>query len=100
MVRVLALEVFGSNLVLDCKKARGSCVKPWSALVEKSLTGGMERAKGIEPSCAVWKTAVLPLNYARNSRRNHRGRRFKGQSIADWGLLIDVMREFRIFSHG
>src|SRR5450756_1109442 len=25
----------------------------------------MERAKGIEPSCAVWKTAVLPLNYAR-----------------------------------
>lgn len=26
--RVLALEVFGSNLVLDGKKARGSCVKP------------------------------------------------------------------------
>ena len=25
----------------------------------------VERAKGIEPSCAVWKTAVLPLNYAR-----------------------------------
>ena len=39
--RVLALEVFGSNLILDCKKARGSCVKPWSLLVEKSLTGGM-----------------------------------------------------------
>ena len=32
--RVLAQKVFGSNLVLDCKKARGSCVKPWSALVE------------------------------------------------------------------
>ena len=27
----------------------------------------MERAKGIEPSCAVWKTAVLPLNYARKT---------------------------------
>jgi hypothetical protein len=26
--RVLTLEVFGSNFVLDCKKARGSCVKP------------------------------------------------------------------------
>ena len=25
----------------------------------------MERAKGIEPSCAAWKAAVLPLNYAR-----------------------------------
>jgi hypothetical protein len=32
--RVLALEVFGPNLVLDCKKARGPCVKPWSLLVE------------------------------------------------------------------
>ena len=28
--RALAQKVFGSNLVLDCKKARGSCVKPWS----------------------------------------------------------------------
>ncbi len=48
--RVLALEVFGSNLVLDCKKARGSCVKPWSLLVESnSPTGGMEPMSGIEP---------------------------------------------------
>ena len=47
--RVLALEVFGSNLVLDCKKARGSCVKPWSLLVEKSQTGGMVRDTGFEP---------------------------------------------------
>ena len=27
----------------------------------------MERVKGIEPSYTVWKTAVLPLNYTRNS---------------------------------
>jgi hypothetical protein len=26
--KVLAQKVFGSNLVLDCKKARGSCAKP------------------------------------------------------------------------
>ncbi len=26
----------------------------------------LERAEGIEPSYAAWKTAVLPLNYARN----------------------------------
>ena len=25
----------------------------------------VERVKGIEPSYAVWKTAVLPLNYTR-----------------------------------
>ncbi len=47
---VLALEVFGSNLVLDAKKARGSCVKPWSALVEFNQTGGMVRAAGVEPT--------------------------------------------------
>ena len=28
--------------------------------------GGLERAKGIEPSYAAWEAAVLPLNYARN----------------------------------
>ena len=39
--RGLALKIFGSNLVLDCKKARGCCVKPWSLLGEKSQTGGM-----------------------------------------------------------
>ncbi len=46
----LALKIFGSNLVLDCKKARGCCVKPWSLLVEKSQTGGMVRPVGIEPT--------------------------------------------------
>ena len=34
--RVLAQKVFGSNLVMDEKKARGSCVKPWSLLGENS----------------------------------------------------------------
>ena len=48
--RVLAQQVFGSNLVLDCKKARGSCVKPWSLLVETVSCGGMVRAAGFEPA--------------------------------------------------
>jgi hypothetical protein len=53
--KVLAQKVFGSNLVLDCKKARGSCVKPWSLLGENSsvkrrckcaeLVGGFQTAK-------------------------------------------------------
>ena len=47
--KALAQKVFGSNLVLDCKKARGSCVKPWSLLVESTKTGGMVPASGIEP---------------------------------------------------
>ena len=47
--RVLALKVFGSNLVLDCKKARGSCVKPWSLLVENPSRLEMVPASGIEP---------------------------------------------------
>jgi site-specific DNA recombinase len=48
--RVLAQKVFGSNLVLDCKKARGSCVKPWSLLVENSSSGGMVHPAGLEPA--------------------------------------------------
>jgi hypothetical protein len=48
--RALAQQVFGSNLVLDGKKARGSCVKPWSLLLEKSRCGGMVRAAGFEPA--------------------------------------------------
>ena len=47
--KVLAQQVFGSNLVLDCKKARGYCVKPWSLLVETSQTGGVVPRQGLEP---------------------------------------------------
>ncbi len=47
--RVLAKQVFGSNLVLDCKKARGCCVKPWSLLVETPPSGGMVPRWGLEP---------------------------------------------------
>ncbi len=35
--------------ILDCKKARGSCVKPWSYLLDNSSSGGMVRGKGLEP---------------------------------------------------
>jgi hypothetical protein len=47
--KVLAQKVFGSNLVLDCKKARGSCVKPWSHLLDNSSSGGMVPTTGLEP---------------------------------------------------
>ena len=48
--KVLAQIVFGSNLVLDCKKVRGSCVKPWSYLLDNSSSRMVERAMGIEPT--------------------------------------------------
>jgi hypothetical protein len=48
--RVLASKVFGSNLVLDCKKARGYCVKPWSLVPQLCQTGGMVGATGVEPA--------------------------------------------------
>ena len=44
--KALAAQVFGSNLFLDCKKARVSGVNPWFHLTEKSLRGGMVRVLG------------------------------------------------------
>jgi site-specific DNA recombinase len=54
--RVLAQQVFGSNLVLDCKKARGYCVKPWSLLAETRQSGGMVEPTGIEPATFSLRT--------------------------------------------
>jgi site-specific DNA recombinase len=59
--KVLAQKVFGSNLVLDCKKARGSCLKPWSLLVENSSSGGVVPATGLEP---VWCYPLEPESSA------------------------------------
>ena len=40
--KALAVKVFGSNLVLDGKKARGKAVKPWAILVENELPQDVE----------------------------------------------------------
>jgi site-specific DNA recombinase len=53
--RVRASKVFGSNLVLDCKKARGCAVKAWPLLLEKSRTGGMVGWPGLEPGTNALK---------------------------------------------
>jgi site-specific DNA recombinase len=45
----VASKVFGSNLLLDSKKARGCSVKPWSLLSENNSLSQMVRAAGVEP---------------------------------------------------
>ena len=47
--KALAQEVFGSNLFLDTRKARGSALKPWSLLQEKPFHGGVVGDEGFEP---------------------------------------------------
>jgi site-specific DNA recombinase len=47
--KAVAVKVYGSNLFLDRKKARGDALKPWSLLLEQSLEGGMVPAEGVEP---------------------------------------------------
>ena len=34
--------------------------------VQGNKSGDLERVKGIEPSCAAWEAAILPLNYTRS----------------------------------
>src|ERR1051326_8468661 len=46
--KALALKMLGSNLVLDCKRARGSCVKPSSLIPENSQTVGIVGPAGFE----------------------------------------------------
>jgi hypothetical protein len=46
----MAAKVFGSNLFLDSKKARGDALKPWSFIVSPEFLGEMVRAAGFEPA--------------------------------------------------
>ncbi len=46
----LASKIFGSNLLLDRKKARGSATKPWSLLLEESSCSKMVHPAGLEPA--------------------------------------------------
>ena len=47
--RDLALQIFGSNLVLYHKKARGFAVKLRSFVAEENLSCGMVPRSGLEP---------------------------------------------------
>ncbi len=67
-----AQKIFGLNLTLHAREARGFAEKQWASIVEahcsvnkKPLSCVMERAKGIEPSSIAWEAIVLPLYYAR-----------------------------------
>ncbi len=44
--------------------------------------GRLERVKGIEPSCAAWKAAVLPLNYTRKTPSVQRPLLFPMRALA------------------
>jgi hypothetical protein len=48
--KVHAIKVFGSNLFLDSKKARGEALKPWSNLLSPEFLGEMVPAEGVEPT--------------------------------------------------
>jgi hypothetical protein len=47
--RRVAVQLFGSNLFLDSRKARGCAVEPWSLLVEKSCMDEVVGWRGLEP---------------------------------------------------
>jgi hypothetical protein len=49
--RTLAKKIFGSNLVLDCKKASGRAVYPWAMLADNLLSNDLVPKGGLEPPC-------------------------------------------------
>jgi hypothetical protein len=54
----------------------------------------MERVGGIEPPCAAWKAAVLPLNYTRKvGRAGRRPRAGRGEIRGIWGGLPPTATE-------
>jgi transposase InsO family protein len=55
-VYLVAYETF-ENVTAD--------LPPWIKLTPPNCVEILERVKGIEPSCAAWEAAVLPLNYTR-----------------------------------
>ncbi len=60
--KVLAHKIFGSNLVLQNRLARGDAVSAWAALRAAPTTRKLERDRRIELLPKDWKSFVLPLN--------------------------------------
>ncbi len=48
--KIVASKVFGSNLFLDSKKARGCSLKPWSLIPENQSFSNLVRVAGVEPT--------------------------------------------------
>jgi hypothetical protein len=57
--KLLAREVFGSNLFLDSKKARGSALKPWFFLSENSSFLEVVPRLGLEPIFCVFSSLLI-----------------------------------------
>ena len=63
--KVLAQKIFGSNLTLSHRTARGDAREPWAALRAAPTSRKMERVAGIEPASSDWQPDALPLSYTR-----------------------------------
>jgi hypothetical protein len=67
--KAVASKVFGSNLFLDSKKARGCSLKPWSLLSENPSLSRMVRPAGIEPTTTCLEgRCSIQLSYGRSQR--------------------------------
>ena len=67
--KVIAQKVFGSNLFLDSKKARGSSLKPWSFLQNPHDFLEMVRSAGVEPTTDCLEgSCSIQLSYERRLR--------------------------------
>lgn len=79
-----------------CAEGREVQIRPWGFARADLLTvnfrwpgGGVVRADGIEPSKPLWKSGVLPLNYARRGKQGADRRQGRGRGQA--GFVMDVV---------
>ena len=67
-LKTIARRIFGSNLLLAGKKARGEAVKPWAFLADNELSHDPVPPRGIEPLLQDPQSCVLSVE--RRGRRH------------------------------
>ena len=68
MIVVAAVAGTAVRLLVWRTPVVAGCLGCFERIPNQAANQRNKRVKGIEPSCAAWEAAVLPLNYTRASK--------------------------------